>query len=645
LSIGYSTCHWCHVMAHESFENERIAEILNEKFISIKVDREEMPGVDAVYMEFVQATTGSGGWPMTVFLTPDGKPFYGGTYFPPTDSYGRPGFESVLDSVDDAWRNRRDKILASVEEVTAALQQAAGKTSPLAIDVNMLDSAYQTLKSIYDPQYGGFGRAPKFPQPAMLSFLLVYADRTGDEKALEMLQHTLEKMATGGIYDHLGGGFHRYSVDQQWLVPHFEKMLYDQALISRVYTQALQLTGHEKYKATVVNIFDYVLRDMANSEGAFYSAEDADSEGAEGTFYVWTANEIEKILRGKGEKLMKLFYGVTESGNFEHGTNILYVAMPLSEAAKKSGINPSTAGDILNSTQQKLFVKRQQRKRPHRDEKIIAGWNGMMISSLAYGGAVLNEPKYILAAQKSANFVLEHLRHDSRLRRYYADGQSHEYAVLDDYVYLIRGMIDLYQADFDPKWIKTAIDLSNEMTALFGDKHSGGFYLTGSDTEQLFIRSRPDYDGAVPSGNSIAVENMIRLAELTGDKQWFVYAEKTLAYYQDFLKTHPTAMMQMLTSVDLWLGLRSEIVLSVPADASADEQLNHVRDLFLPRSVVLLKSSHVDISLLEALCQTGRQRPPVDGKVTVYLCEDFVCKQPITDKDVFQEALKDLQKN
>lgn len=644
LSIGYSTCHWCHVMAHESFENEQIAAILNEKFISIKVDREELPGVDAVYMEFVQKTTGSGGWPMSVFLTPDGKPFFGGTYFPPVDRYGRPGFETLLLSIHDAWSNRRKTLVASAEEITVRLQEKARTSGQLQLDADVLQNAYHALKSIYDPQLGGFGNAPKFPQPSMLSFLLAYAHRSGNKESLAMVEKTLDQMADGGIYDHLGGGFHRYSVDPKWLVPHFEKMLYDQALITRAMIQAYQLNlKKERCQEIVEEVFAYVLRDMISPEGAFYSAEDADSEGREGVFYVWTLKEIATLLSRKEEMLVKLYYGVSESGNFEHGSNILHRVMPLTEAARQAGVDFTDAKQILNDARQKLFAAREKRIRPHRDEKVIAGWNGMMISSLANGGAVLGKPEYIQAARRSAEFVLDHLYTDERLKRYYANGQSHGYAVLDDYAHWVRALIDLYQADFDPKWLKTAIELSDEMITLFEDSQAGGFYLTGSDAELFFIRTRPDYDGAVPNGNSIAAENLLRLAELTGDQKWLQPVEKVLAFYQEDLKKRPASLTQMLTVVDQWIGPRSEIVVSVPPGKTADETLKVIRSHFLPRTVVLLRRSQADDSLLEEVADSVKGHVPVDDKVTIYLCENFICKQPMVEFDVFQKAMEELK--
>jgi uncharacterized protein YyaL (SSP411 family) len=604
LSIGYSTCHWCHVMAHESFENEQIAAILNEHFISIKVDREELPGVDAVYMDFVQKTTGSGGWPMSVFLTPDAKPFYGGTYFPPVDSYGRPGFETLLTSIEDAWRNRKEEILKSSEQLVLALQEKVQTQSELTLTEDALTSTSEALEQIYDSQYGGFRNTPKFPQPSMLSFLLIYSHRAKSENALSMVENTLEKIASGGIYDHLGGGFHRYSIDQKWLVPHFEKMLYDQALISRAYIQAFQITKKSAYQQIAEEVFEYVLRDMTSPQGGFYSAEDADSEGHEGVFYVWNPKQVDKLLSRKEQKLIKAYYGISDAGNFERGTSILNVTSTLDEVAKEIDIDPHDAKKILESAEQKLFQAREKRIRPHRDEKIIAGWNGLMISSLAYGGAVFDEPRCVQAAQRSADFVMDKLYELGRLKRYYAQGKAHEYAVLDDYAYLIRGLIDLYQADFNPKWLGHAVKLADQMTSLFEDEKAGGFYLTGTDTQNLIIRTRPDYDGATPSGNSVAATELIRLSEFA----------------------------------------RSEIVIAGKLRADPTQKiLKSLRGHFLPRTVILVRDPETNAHELDQVAAIVKAHDPIEGKVTVYLCEDFVCKSPMTEYDAFLKAIKELQ--
>ncbi|MHC5083575.1 MAG: thioredoxin domain-containing protein [Planctomycetota bacterium] len=643
LSIGYSTCHWCHVMAHESFENQTVADYLNAHFVSIKVDREERPDIDAIYMEFVQKTTGGGGWPMTVFLTPEAKPFYGGTYFPPADAYGRPGFMTLLSSIVDAWGNKREDILNSADQILTLLQEKAQTSQKLDAGQGAMDVAYHTIGQIYDSTYGGFGQAPKFPQPGILSFLMVYAHRTHDKHSLKMVETTLEKMAYGGIYDHLGGGFHRYSVDPQWLVPHFEKMLYDQALITRAYIQAYQITSKALYMQTAKDVFDYVLRDLTDAGGGFYSAEDADSEGHEGTFYVWTAQEIESLLSDDEAKLIQAYYQVSENGNFERGKSILNVKGSLEEAGYESGIESKRAMKLLPSAKRKLFVARNLRSRPHRDEKIIAGWNGLMISSLAYGGAVFNEPKYIQAARKSAAFVLDQLYSEKRLKRYYAKGKGRGRGVLEDYAYLIRGLLDLYQADFDPRWLVEATQLGDQMIELFYDKDQGGFYMTDSDADDLIVRTKPDYDGATPSGNSIAVVELIRLSELTGDKKWLAPAEKTLAFYQDQLKSRGTSLTDMLIGLDAWMGPRSEVVIAGRVgQAETQQALSMMLKRFLPRTVVLVRDDKRDATLLEDVSETAKSKVMVDGHVTFYLCRDFVCQRPITETNEFEKAIKKL---
>ena len=451
LSIGYSTSHWCHVMERESFENEHIAKIMNEHFICIKVDREQRPDVDDVYMTAVQMMTGSGGWPLSVFLTPDGKPFYGGTYFPPKDMYGRPGFGRLLLMIADAWKNKRVQLLESAGKISETLQGLSEQAGKEKLSPDVLQKAYLSLKQSFDSAYGGFGGAPKFPQPGYLSFLLRYWHRTKDNDALTMVETALDAMAKGGIYDHLGGGFHRYATDSRWLVPHFEKMLYDQALISSVYVRAYQITGKEDYARVARDIFDYVLRDMTGLEGGFYSAEDADSEGKEGLFYVWEPGEVKKLLGTKNAKIFNDYYNVTEGGNFEDGKSILNVTKSVEEQAKAFKQSPKAMESILAQARFELLAHRSKRIRPHRDDKVIAGWNGLMISALAYGGAALGEKKYISAAEKAAAFVLTTLRHNGRLMRYYRDGKVIQPGFLDDYAFMIMALLDLYEATFNAR--------------------------------------------------------------------------------------------------------------------------------------------------------------------------------------------------
>ena len=469
LSIGYSTCHWCHVMSHESFENEDIAGIMNEHFVCVKVDREQRPDVDQIYMNAVVMMTGSGGWPLSVFLTPEREPFYGGTYFPPKDVYGRPGFGRVLLSVAEAWKNKRQDLVDSAGKLTGYLENPEPAAATAKLSQETLDKAFQAFRSTFDDVNGGFGDSPKFPQPTNLSMLLSYWHRTGDAQALQMVEQTLEAMADGGIYDHLGGGFHRYATDARWLVPHFEKMLYDQALLSKVYLQAYQITAKERYAQTARDIFDYVLRDMTDPGGGFYSAEDADSEGEEGTFYLWEPDQIADVLDENQAALFNARYGVTEKGNFEKGKTILNVAAPIEQLEQEFGKDRDLIVKTLSAARKKLFDNREKRIRPHRDDKVITAWNGLMISSLAYGGTVLDEKPYIRAAERSAELLLNTLYQNGRLMRYYRGGRQVEKAFLDDYAFLIMGLLDLYEATFDIRWLIEARKLAEEMVELFTD--------------------------------------------------------------------------------------------------------------------------------------------------------------------------------
>lgn len=630
LSIGYSACHWCHVMEEESFSDKRIAKILNEHFVSIKVDREERPDIDEVYMNAVQVMTGSGGWPLSVFLTPEGEPFYGGTYFPPAGIYGHPSFESVLSAIVQEWKNNRVKIVDSVDKINRAIMSLNELAGSETLSLDILKSANSYLKDIFDSVNGGFGHAPKFPQPGSLSMLLGYWHRTADQKSLAMVELTLEAMARGGIYDHLGGGFHRYSVDSQWLTPHFEKMLYDQALLSKIYIQACQATGKEIYAKTARDTFDYVLRDMTNGGGGFYIAEDADSEGHEGAFYVWEQEEIKRILAPKIAEIFIEYYGVTKDGNFEYGKNILHVTQPVELLVKKFQENAGNIENILSQARLALLEHRSNRPRPARDDKIIAGWNGLMISSLAFGGAVLCEQKYINAAEKCANFILDNLIQDSRLMRYYRNGKVVGLGVLDDYAFLAMGLIDLYQATFDARWVASAKKLTQQMIELFNNE-VGGFYLTGKDTEHLFIRSKPAYESGVPSGNSIAALVLLKLGRLTMERRFTECATNLLNAYSGQLARSPTLLSTMLTALDFWIGPSQEIIIAGDIRQKyTKEMLKAVRNTFLPNSVFLFHQTGTEGDDIEQINPYIRQQTAINGKAAVYICNNYVCKQPIT---------------
>jgi uncharacterized protein YyaL (SSP411 family) len=639
LSIGYSTCHWCHVMERESFENEEIAGILNAHFVSVKVDREQHPDVDQVYMNAVVMTTGSGGWPLSVFLTPDGKPFYGGTYFPPEDLYGRPSFKRILLSIAEAWKNKRRQLVESADKLNGYLQSPNAPAGQANLSPDVLDRAFSQFHSTYDAVNGGFGGAPKFPQPTNLSLLLGYWHRTIDAEALRMVEKTLDVMAKGGIYDHLGGGFHRYATDTQWLVPHFEKMLYDQALLSKVYLQAYQITKENRYAEVAKEIFDYVLRDMADPAGGFYSAEDADSDGEEGTFYLWDAEHISTLLDKEQARLFNAYYGVTDNGNFEKGKTILSVVSSIEQLAKEFETNSATIAEILAAARRKLFEARAKRNRPHRDDKVITSWNGLMISSLAYGGMVLNEEKYTQAAEHGAGFIMSTLYEDDRLRRYYRDGHVVGKAFLDDYAFTIVGLLDVYEATFDAKWLIEAKKLSEEMIELFADSE-GGFFLTGKDSERLIARSKPVSDGAIPSGNSIAALALLRLSRLTMNQDFAEQGRQILEAFSSQLESSPTSSSAMLIALDFYLGPRREIIVAGDADAADTRQmLRLVRSKFLPNAMVLLHDPNKADSTIHTIIPFLKQRIALDGRATAYVCEDYACQRPVNDMDGLESLL------
>ncbi len=630
LSIGYSTCHWCHVMERESFENEQIAKIMNDHFVCIKVDREQRPDIDEIYMNAVVMTTGSGGWPLSVFLTPEGKPFFGGTYFPPEDIYGHPGFSRVLLSVADAWKNRRPELLESAGRLSEFLKNSGSGERTKSLTPQTLDKAFDRFREMFDTENGGFGTAPKFPQPDNLSMLLCYWHRTNDIQALQMVEKTLEAMADGGIYDHIGGGFHRYATDARWLVPHFEKMLYDQALLSKVYLQAWQITGNSRYADIAKEIFDYVLRDMTDPEGGFYSAEDADSEGEEGTFYLWDRGQIESILGKDKALLFNACYGVTDRGNFEKSKTILNVTKSVSELQRDFQMDRAKVVATLESARAGLFEERSKRIRPHLDDKVITAWNGLMISSLACGGAVLEEPRYIEAAQRAAQFVLDKLYSNGRLMRYYRDGRVVGYGFLDDYAFVTMALEDLYEATFDARWLVEANKLAEEMVKLFADDDGGGYFLTGKDGEKLIARTRPGSDGAIPSGNSVAAIAMLKLGRLTGNQTFTSQGVRILEAFSAQLGSSPVYSTAMLTALDFYLGPTQEIVIAGKSNAADTKRmLKSVRGKFLPRAVVLLNDPDDASSTVYEIVPFIKNQTASKGRATAYVCENYVCNKPV----------------
>ena len=636
LSIGYSACHWCHVMEKESFEDEQTAALMNARFVCIKVDREERPDLDAIYMDAVQAMTGSGGWPMSVFLTPEGQPFYGGTYFPPAPRYGMPSFQQILIAVSDAYANKRADIEGQAERLTAALARSGAiAASGDNLDTQILIEAVSKLQQYFDDQYGGFGSQPKVPQPMTLDFAMSQYARTGDPDILSMAETTLAKMAEGGIYDQLGGGFHRYSVDRIWLVPHFEKMLYDNAQLLRSNLNLWKISGRELVRRVVNETADYVLREMTSPEGGFYSTQDADSEGEEGKFFVWTPTEIEAILGKEDAALFGQVYGVTARGNFE-GHTILNIVRPLEQVAKSAGLTAGELEQRLLAMRQKLFVEREKRIKPARDEKILAEWNGLMIHALAEVGVALERTDALTAAQDAANFVLGKMSQaDGKLYRSYKDGQAKLNAYLEDYAAFVRGLIALYESTFDLRWLAEASRLTRLFLEQFGDSDGGGLFQTGADHERLVVRRKDFIDNAIPSGNSLAAESLLRLAKLTGNDGYRHEASRIFAPMASAMAQQPTGFGRLLGALDDYLHPSQEVaVVGDPEDPATQALLGVVYRRYLPHTVVALKRPDEEnpLPLLEG-------RGLVDGKPAAYVCENFACKLPVTDGEALGELL------
>lgn len=642
LSIGYSACHWCHVMEHESFENEAIADLMSAHFICIKVDREERPDLDQIYMNAVQLMTRRGGWPMSVFLTPDLKPFYGGTYWPPESGRGMPGFRDILEKVHEAWIGQRQELNHSAEELTKAVREiaeAAGERTDL--NESLLRRAMQRLISIADRRYGGFGGAPKFPHSMDVRLLLRCWKRFNDADALAVSRLTLDKMASGGMYDHLGGGFHRYSTDERWLVPHFEKMLYDNALLVPAYLEALQATGEPGYARVVRETLDYVLREMTQPAGGFYSTQDADSEGEEGKFFVWTEDEIESLLGPADARIFNYCYDVAVGGNWE-GHSILNRPKTDAQAAKVLAIDETELADVLARSRQKLFEVRGKRIAPGRDDKVLVSWNGMMISALASAAQVLGEERYAKAACDAADFLLKTLRTaDGKLLHSYKDGQARFNGYLDDYACLIDGLIDVYQATFEPRYLTEALSLAETMIALFHDAQGEGFFYTSSDHEELIARNKEAHDGSTPSGNSMAAWALLRLGRICGRTELEEIAESTLEFLSSVLAQSPTAAAQALLALDFLLGPTREIAIvdgTNPEESS--DVLNAVHRRFLPNKLIVRKSAGAaDEALSAALKPLLQGKAARAGQATIYICDHGTCGLPVTGVKALEEAL------
>jgi uncharacterized protein len=630
LSIGYSACHWCHVMAHESFEDTEIASLMNENFINIKVDREERPDIDSIYMEAVQALTGSGGWPLTVFLSPQGKPFFGGTYFPPEDRHGMPGFPKVLKAAADAYRNHRSDIERSTKKLLAAMSGHTNRSAaiePLTVDI--LSEAYLTLKQNFDLQNGGFGTAPKFPQPMALEFLLTYFRRFQDTGSLEMVELILEKMARGGIYDQLGGGFHRYATDSRWLVPHFEKMLYDNALLSHVYLHGYLATGKQLYRRIAEETLDYILKEMTAPEGGFYSTQDADSEGVEGKYYLWTYDEIVQAVGEEQGKIINDYFGVTAEGNFE-GQNILHIA---------NGIIPGASSKI-EQAKSSLLKKRQQRVKPSRDDKVLASWNGLMLASLAEAASVLERQDYLAAAVANGSFLVNSMISHGYLRRTYKDGVAKISGYLDDYALVIEGLLSLHQATFSGNWLRQAIKLAETMIELFWDDATKTLYYTSDMHENLFVRPRSIYDSPLPSGSSAATSVLLKLATLAGNERFRQIASQSLRSMRDFLEQHPLGFANWLCALDFYLSTPKEIVIIGPRNSPATSQLlRALYSMWLPNKVVAACDPGDPAPLLEL--KLFEDRRMINNQPTAYVCENYTCKTPANDPALFTNQLQE----
>lgn len=658
LSVGYSTCHWCHVMERESFQNEEIAALLNRYFVPVKVDREERPDVDRIYMTFVQAVTGSGGWPMSVFLTPDLKPFFGGTYFPPDNRWGRPGFRYILERLAEAWMSDRERVIHSGEQLLHELRRYVEVIpEPAPFDTSLLESGFFAFRRSYDARYGGFGEAPKFPRPVVFNFLLREYARTGNSEALEMTVATLEAMARGGMYDHLGGGFHRYSVDERWFVPHFEKMLYDQAQLAVAYLEAFQITGRPSLAQTAREVLDYVLRDMTDPEGGFYSAEDADSVidpsqpeiKGEGAFYVWRRAEIDAVL---GQPVADWFcyrYGVEEDGNVAQdphgeftGKNILYQAHTLEQTANHFNLEVEQLEAALEEARAALLAARNLRPRPHRDDKILTSWNGLMISALAVAAQVLGEARYLEAAQRAAGFLLTRMydRPARRLLRRYRLGEAGIPGFLDDYAFFAQGLLDLYEAGFEIRYLELALELTERMRELFEDPQNGAFFSTAEGDSHLVLRIKDDYDGAEPSGNSIAALNLLRLAAITGREDLRESAERTLKAFSSRMRLAPAGVPQMLVALGWYLGRPKQIVIAGPAgDPRTRSLLDVLRKRFLPHKVVLL-ADESSRDRLAAWQPAIASMQGLQGRPAAYVCENFVCREPVSEPEELARLLE-----
>jgi uncharacterized protein YyaL (SSP411 family) len=650
LSIGYSTCHWCHVMAHESFENEEVAALMNDAFVSIKVDREERPDIDGVYMEVAQMITGRGGWPLTIIMTPDKKPFYAATYIPRESRYQMLGMKELVPTIKRLWMTDQEKIGDVIGQIDQALSETGLADEKVNLNLEDINQAFSQFLQRFDRENGGFSPAPKFPSPHNLMFILRYWKRTGDKNALYIVEKTLQAMRLGGIFDHIGFGFHRYSTDAEWLLPHFEKMLYDQAGLMMAYTEAYQITGKGEYADVISNIFEYVTRGLTSSEGAFYSAEDADSEGEEGKFYTWTKKQIEEILDEKVASIVIQMYNVHEEGNFQDeatraktGFNILYLDEK-ADFTTNQRVSRDELTLLLNEATAKLFIRRSARVRPSLDDKILTDWNGFMIAAIAKAAVAIGDEKFIQVAEKALTFILDTMWNKNRgLYHRFKGGEVAIGAFLDDYAYLTWALLEMYEATYRPEYLARAKDLTQELLDGFWDKENGGFFFTGSNSEKLLVRKKTAYDGSIPSGNSISMLNLIRLSRLLGESGYEDYATVIGRTFSNEIKRAPSAFSMMLLALDFAIGPSFEIVIAGnPDNDDTQEMIDTVRRNFIPRKVVLFRGTEEQSKAITELAPFTKFHEPMAGKATAHVCIDHNCKLPTTDPKRMLELLGEL---
>jgi len=648
LSIGYATCHWCHVMEKESFENPEVARLMNEVLISVKVDREERPDIDTVYMKVCQILTGSGGWPLTIIMTPDKKPFFAATYIPKENRFGRLGMLELIPHIQELWENSRTELETSADNIVTSLKESAASRQGEDPGEDTLDTAHHQLEQQFDAEHGGFGISPKFPAAHTLLFLLRYWRRTGNENALHMVEKTLQSMRKGGLFDHIGYGFHRYSTDAHWMVPHFEKMLYDQALLAMAYTEAFQVTRNDTYKNTAKEIFTYVLRDMTSPEGAFYSAEDADSDGEEGKFYLWTSGELEKILSKEEADLALRVFNAEKAGNFAEeatgrktGANILHLKKSLEEIASELKLSPEALRKNLESIRVSLFKTREKRVRPLKDDKVLADWNGLMIAALAKASVALDEQTLASSARKASGFILNNMRDkQGRLFHRNREGQSSIPAFLDDYAFLIWGLLELYEATFDARFLKEALELNEVLIKHFWDDKEGGFYFIPDDGEKLLIRQKELYDGAIPSGNSVQMLNLLRLARLTSNAEFEEKAAQTSRIFSKHVEYSPSAFTHMMSALDFGLGPSHEVVVVGATEAeNTKAMLKALWTEFFPNKVVLFIPTDKDPSAIFQIAPFTSRMTNIQGKATAYVCQNYTCQQPTTDIETMLHSI------